>query len=470
MLITATDKSYETSVEVDLSSGNKGGLVLFYNEDVYAGIMADNKRFTIYKDSKNSFSIPHKMGRKFSLKILNQANRVTFYASKDKKAWTILAEDVDVSEFHHNNHKGFYALRIALASAEKGKITFRNFEYKNAVPTEDDMSAYLMVFHSDETHSLHMALSADGYSFTALNNAKPVIDGDTIAEQKGIRDPHIYRGPDGAFYMAMTDLHIYAKKDGYRDTEWERDGASYGWGNNRGLILMKSWNLIDWQRTNINFDRLSSQYKEIGCAWAPETTFDYEKGRLMVYFTMRFGTEANKLYYVYVNEEYNKLESMPKVLFEYPDEKISAIDADITKVGDKYRMFYVSHDGTAGIKQATSHRANGDYEYDPRWYDPEPRAAEAPNVWKRIGEDKWVLMYDVYGQSVHNFGFSETSDFETFTNLKQFNEGVMKTTNFSSPKHGAIIQITKEEAEKLAKQWNLDMKFMSAKEFREDMK
>ena len=32
----------------------------------------------------------------------------------------------------------------------------------------------------------------------------------------------------------MTDLHIYAQRDGYRDTEWERDGKEYGWGNNRG--------------------------------------------------------------------------------------------------------------------------------------------------------------------------------------------------------------------------------------------
>lgn len=62
------------------------------------------------------------------------------------------------------------------------------------------MSAYLMVFHRDDTHSLYMALSRDGYHFTALNNARPVISGDTIAEQRGVRDPHIYRGPDGAFY------------------------------------------------------------------------------------------------------------------------------------------------------------------------------------------------------------------------------------------------------------------------------
>ena len=68
---------------------------------------------------------------------------------------------------------------------------------RNAIPQEKDMGAYLMVFHKDETHSLYMAVSDDGYTFTALNDGKPVIAGDAVALQKGIRDPHIFRGPDG---------------------------------------------------------------------------------------------------------------------------------------------------------------------------------------------------------------------------------------------------------------------------------
>lgn len=85
---------------------------------------------------------------------------------------------------------------------------------------DKDMSAYLMVFFTDPTHDLFMATSPDGYNFTAINDNKPVIAGDSIAEQKGIRDPHISRGPDGAFYLAMTDLHIFAKDKGLRDTQW----------------------------------------------------------------------------------------------------------------------------------------------------------------------------------------------------------------------------------------------------------
>ena len=65
-------------------------------------------------------------------------------------------------------------------------------------------------------------------------------------------------------------------------------------------------------------------------------------------------------------------------------------------------------------------------------------------------------MYDIYSINPHNFGFIETSDFKTFRNLGRFNEGVMKTTNFVAPKHGAVIHLTKDEAMKLERYWSND--------------
>lgn len=322
--------------------------------------------------------------------------------------------------------------------------------------SEKEMSAYLMVYFKDETHGLYFALSSDGYTFTDVNNGKPVIAGDTIAEQKGIRDPYIMRGPDGTFYLAMTDLHIYAKQKGYRETEWERDGKEFGWGNNKGLVLMKSNDLVNWTHTNLRIDKAFPGWENIGCAWAPEMIYDEKADRIMIYFTLRFRNGLGRMYYAYMNKDFTALETEPKQLFQYPKYNKTCIDGDITKVGSKYHMFYVAHDeGGPGIKQAVSDSVNSGYVYDAAWYDPEPKACEAPNVWKRIGEDKWVLMYDIYGINPHNFGFSETSDFKTFTNLGRFNEGVMKTTNFSSPKHGAVILLTKKEAETLAKKYNM---------------
>lgn len=450
LLTTPSDKSYETQVDLQAGQGNSAGLILYYSEKAYAGIVTDGKTFTIYEHAGKSRKFVNKFGKKLSLKITNKGNMCDFLASQDGQNWEVIASRIDVSQFHHNNYKGFYALRIALLSAGKGEAKFQRFRYKNAVPTEKDMSAYLMVYFKDETHDLYMALSNDGYSFSDVNYGQPVLAGDTIATQKGIRDPHIFRGPDGAFYLAMTDLHIFAQKEGLRNTEWERDGRQYGWGNNRGLVLMKSWDLISWTRATIEFDKLSAGLSEVGCVWAPELIYDEMKQKIMIYYTMRFRKEPAKICYVYVNEDFNKIESTPTILFEYPDEQVTAIDADITKVNGMYRMFFVAHDGEPGIKQAVSTNLTGPYQVDARWYDSEPKACEAPNVWKRIGEDKWVLMYDIYSINPPNFGFRETTDFVTFKDLGHFNSGVMKSTNFSSPKHGAVIHLTHQEAEKLA--------------------
>lgn len=49
-----------------------------------------------------------------------------------------------------------------------------------ALPSEKDMKAYLLVFFSDADHSVHFAVSHDGYSFTALNDNRPVIAGDSL--------------------------------------------------------------------------------------------------------------------------------------------------------------------------------------------------------------------------------------------------------------------------------------------------
>ena len=123
------------------------------------------------------------------------------------------------------------------------------------------------------------------------------------------------------------------------------------------------------------------------------------------------------------------------------------------KVGDKYHLFYVAG---AKVLHSVSNRINSGYPIETRRIDPEKVSTEAPNVFKRLGTDKYVLMYDVYGARPSNMGFSETTDFENYENLGHFNEGVMKTTNFTSPKHGAVTYLTKKELESIKQHWNIE--------------
>ena len=176
-------------------------------------------------------------------------------------------------------------------------------------PAGKNLAAYLLVYFKDQDSSLYFALSSDGYTFTDVNHGRPVMSGADLAEQKGIRDPHIARGPDNAFYLSMTDLNIDGKRMGYRTTQWQRDAAKYDWGNNRALVLMKSTNLVDWSRTDLRVDKAFPGLEDIGCVWAPETIYDAVKGKMMIYFTMRYGHGKTGLYYSYTDDAFTKLET-----------------------------------------------------------------------------------------------------------------------------------------------------------------
>ena len=327
--------------------------------------------------------------------------------------------------------------------------------------TEKDLSAYLFVYFKDEHHSPCFALSRDGYTFADINGGKPVMDGTKLAEQKGIRDPHILRGPDGAFYLTMTDLHIYGQREGFRSTQWERPQELYDWGNNRGIVMMKSTDLINWSHSVFRIDQAFAETREVGCIWAPQTIYDPVRDKMMVYFTLRLGHGKTKLYFSYADAAFTRLETVPVEYFQYPPGN-QILDGDITKVGDKYHLFYCAQGAGGGIKQAVSDRIDGGYVYDSATYDPERVGREAPSLWRRLGTDTYVLMYDVFGARPHNYGFCETTDFKTFKNLGHLNEGVMKAVNFSGPKHGAITYLTDAEARALAAHWNFDYQSLPA--------
>lgn len=315
---------------------------------------------------------------------------------------------------------------------------------------EKDLVGYLLVYFKDQNQSAYMAISSDGYTFTDINDGKPIFIGSLLAEQKGVRDPHITRGPDGAFYLAMTDLHIFGKRAGFRDTDWERPLEKYGWGNNRALVLMKSYDLIHWTHADFRVDTAYPELGDIDCSWAPQTIYDPLKKKMMVYFTIRYNNKDAHIYYAYTNDDFTKLEAKPERITN-----IGGIDADITKVGNKYQMFYV---GGAKIKHAVSDKINQNFSGDTTRIDPEKVNTEAPNVFQRLGTDTYVLMYDIYGLRPSNMGFSETKDFVSFKDIGHFNEGIMKTTNFKSPKHGAVTYLTKQELKAIADHWKIELK------------
>ncbi len=129
LLVTASDHAYELQIEVDVSNGGTGGLVLFYSERAFAGLASDGNTITLYRGENESSDIPSQFGNHFFLKIVNRNNHCDFLASADGKTWMTLLTNLDVSGMHHNNFQGFLALRPALMAAGSGSVKFDNFIY-----------------------------------------------------------------------------------------------------------------------------------------------------------------------------------------------------------------------------------------------------------------------------------------------------------------------------------------------------
>lgn len=98
---------------------------------------------------------------------------------------------------------------------------------------------YLFVYFTGNDpvqEQISYAVSDDGFNYTPLNGGKPVIASDSIALTGCVRDPHIMRTPDGDYLMVATDMR-----------------SSLGWASNRGMVLMKSRDLVHWQHHTVHF-------------------------------------------------------------------------------------------------------------------------------------------------------------------------------------------------------------------------
>ncbi len=203
-------------------------------------------------------------------------------------------------------------------------------------------SAYLFVYFTGNAKSeetIHYALSNDGYHYLALNGDKPILSSEQISSTGGVRDPHILRGVDGkTFYMVATDMV-----------------SANGWDSNRAMVLLTSTDLIHWTSSVVDIQKQYSNQDSLLRVWAPQTIYDDTAKKYMIYFSMKHGSEPDKIYYAYANKDFTGLEGEPKQLFYSPDNAAS-IDGDIIRKDDKYYLFFKTEDRLPGIKIAVSNR------------------------------------------------------------------------------------------------------------------
>lgn len=290
-----------------------------------------------------------------------------------------------------------------------------------------EYTAYLFSYfvgNGEGEEAIHYAVSKDGFSYHALNNNEPIIPSDSISRTGGVRDPHILRKEDGnGYYMVVTDL---LSKNGWTNT---------------AMTLLKSDDLINWSSTIIDIPETYPEFSEVMRVWAPQTIYDPQAEKYMVYFSMLEPGSYDKIYYAYVNEDFTELESAPKQLFFSPNEK-ATIDGDIVEKDGKFHLFYKTEgDDDKGIKVAISDSLTSGYELEPGNVDQTEKAVEGSGIFKLNNSEDYILMYDVYMDG--SYQFTRSSDLKNF-------EVVDKEISMDfHPRHGTVLPITTEELQRL---------------------
>lgn len=298
---------------------------------------------------------------------------------------------------------------------------------------ESEANAYLFAYftNNNEGEKLYYGVSKDGYNFRTLNNGDSVFE--SSLGTKHLRDPFIFRGEDGYYYIVVTDLH----------------GTSTP---NSTIAIFKSADLISICGSILFDYKQFDNFKDTTRAWAPQIIWcpehkndDGTVGAYMIYLAILRTSDGSKvgtvMYHQFATDlmdetTYTEPEMMLKGQEDGQYKDGGAIDGDIIydSVNNRYLMYF---DGGAIAECDT---VDGIYEeIETRSFDRSIRV-EGSNMYKIYNQNKWVVMADgnAFGSG---FNVAETEDFNTYRKLTKNTDYTIDFT----PRHGYVIPISKEQ-------------------------
>ncbi len=314
----------------------------------------------------------------------------------------------------------------------------------NAQPAESKKDAYLFAYFTGNAVSqqrVHLAVSKDGYSFTPLNGNKEV-----ITQTKGTlncRDPYVFKGQDGYYYMIATDMDC--------NTGW--------WGNSQTMVIWRSTDLVNWtDETIINMSEITGA-DDIKRCWAPQVIWDEKEQKYMVYFALASGSITQNhtvMYYCYTDDLLDQSKyTYPQLLYKPElgdDKENNAIDGDIIydKANDLYYLYYKDEDN-ATICYVTGKNVNGPYSdpANPQKVLSSDVALEGCNCYYINGTDTLVMLADAYLDGY--FVLNTTKDYKNFTTL----DNSETTINECQPRHGSVITISDAQYDRLVSEYGI---------------
>jgi hypothetical protein len=268
-------------------------------------------------------------------------------------------------------------------------------------------------FKGNGEDGLHLAYSNDGLKWTSLKNDRSFLT-PVVGKDKLMRDPCLFRGPDGTFHLVWT-------------VSWNEKGIGYA----------SSKDLVSWSEQE--YIPVMEQEPSARNCWAPEITYDPETKLFMIYWATtipgRFkegdsGKENSynhRLYYVTTKD----FKSFSNTGLLY-DQGFNVIDASIKPDGKRFVMFLkdeTPEPPQKNIRVAYADKLTGPYG--------KPSVPITGNYWAegpsslKIG-GFWYVYFDKYRD--RKYGMVRSKDlqnWEDISDLVSFPEGA---------RHGTVLK------------------------------
>ena len=363
--------------------------------------------------------------------------------------------------------------------------------------TEDDYVGYLLVTFTGEGSAngeqVYMSLAPEGqgFNFQSLNGNQPILS--SIASEKGVRDPFVYRSPEGdRFFIIATDLKVNNRPEGgWRNTP---KGYTYPTVNGKHtLILWETEDLTDWGDPKY----IEVAPENAGMAWAPEMTWHEETGQYVIFWSsciiddltlpddQKTKVKGDAVYYTTTRDfEHfgetklfidNQTDGVPENS-NHPNGR-NIIDATCTKIGDHY--YAITKDGDNGDRDGGIRVFRSDdildYEAWEKVLDLDElglptsgtgvssfdnTTLEGPALfqfnkcdWDDANTPEWCIMGDRYNAGSGYLPFS-TTDIEDTTGSAW---SIYPSSKFSwgngGKRHGSVLKLTSDEAAAIADKW-----------------
>ncbi|MES2392689.1 MAG: glycoside hydrolase family 43 protein [Acidobacteriota bacterium] len=274
---------------------------------------------------------------------------------------------------------------------------------------EDYLFAY---FKEPGNQGIYLALSHDGYHYTALNDGQPWVKPEHEGEI--MRDVFLTRGPDGVFQMVWT---------------WGWRGLSLGHAESKDLM---TWSL----QTEVP---IMASHPEMRNVWAPEMDWDAQKKVWVLFWSSapKDEEQGNRIWFAETKDF--KEFSTPKIFFDPGYEVI-----DATMFHAKGKEYLVFKDQTRDPLRYQVRYVTGPTVEGPWGSVAAPLTeswSEGPSV-VQVG-DEVAVFYDHYRSPHAQYEAVESMDWVHWTSAND------KISLPQYCKHGSFLRISAEESARL---------------------